>query len=143
MLFEGDLVHRFLAPLEGSGLGIVNLDESIDGLADLTRVGEAGAFQDGPCHDAEPDLDLIEPTGVRGGEVEMDVGMTPEPAVVLGFVCVEVVEDDMERHVFGIVGDEVVHEVQELPAAPSRVVTGFDEPADVRASEEVAERPLT
>ena len=81
MLFEGDLVHRFLALLEGGGLGVVDLDESIDGLADLTRVGEAGAVHDGPCHDAEPDLDLIEPTGVRGCEVEMDVGMPPEPAV--------------------------------------------------------------
>ncbi len=41
MLFEGDLVNQFLAPLEGSGLGVVDLDEVIDGLADLTRVGEA------------------------------------------------------------------------------------------------------
>lgn len=30
MLFEGDLVHRFLAPFEGSALGVVNLDESIE-----------------------------------------------------------------------------------------------------------------
>ena len=101
-------MHRFLAPLEGSGLGVVDLDEVIDGLADLTRVGEARSFQDGPCHDAEPDLDLIEPTGVRGGEVEMDVGIPLEPTVVLGFVSVEVVEDDVERHVFGIVGDEAL-----------------------------------
>lgn len=119
-------MNRFLAPLEGSGREVVHLDEVIDGLAELTRVGEAGALQDGPCHDAEPDLDLIEPTGVRGGEVEMDVGIPLEPTVVLGFVSVAVVEDDMERHVFGIVGDEVVHEVQELPAAPSLVVPGFD-----------------
>ncbi len=80
LLFEGDLVHRFVAPLEESGLRVVDLDE-IGGLADLTQVCEAGAVQDGPCHDAEPSLDLIESTGVRGCVVELDVGMPPEPAV--------------------------------------------------------------
>ena len=30
MLFEGDLVHRFLAPLEASSLAVVDFDESID-----------------------------------------------------------------------------------------------------------------
>ena len=49
------------------------------------------AFQDG-----EPDFDLVEPGGPRRREVEMHVRMTLEPAVVLGLVSIEVIEDDMD-----------------------------------------------
>jgi hypothetical protein len=40
--------------------------------------------------DREPDFDLIEPGCFGGGE--MDVRVTLQPAVILGLVCVEIVE---------------------------------------------------
>src|SRR5262245_30489702 len=45
--------------------------------------------------DREPNLDLIEPGGARRREMKVDVGMAGEPAVGLGLMGVEVVEDDV------------------------------------------------
>ncbi len=72
MLFEGDLVRRFLAPLEGSGLGVVDLDKSIDGLAESDAGGEAGAVQDGPCQ------------GVGEGETPLGTGYTSTDGILHG-----------------------------------------------------------
>lgn len=99
-------MHRVLLPLEGSGLGVVGLDELIDGLADLPSMGEARSLEHGSGHDAEPDLDLVQPTGMGGREVEADVGMAFEPPVMFGLVCAQVVQDDMDLHVIGELGDD-------------------------------------
>ena len=75
---------------------VVGVDESIDVLPELLDRGEGGAVQGLLLQDGEPDLDLVEPRGSGRREVETNVGMTLEPAVVLGLVGVEVVEHDME-----------------------------------------------
>ena len=49
--------------------------------------------------DREPDFDLVEPGSARRREVEVHVRMMLEPAVILGFVGVEVVEDDVDGRV--------------------------------------------
>lgn len=49
--------------------------------------------------------------------------MTPDPAVIFGLAGIEVVEHDMDRRV-GVVGDDVVHEVDEFDAPPARLVSG-------------------
>ena len=53
------------------------------------------------------------------GEIKMDVGVPGQPAIVFGFVSVQVVQDDV-NFAAGMCGDRAVHEVQELdpPAAP-------------------------
>jgi hypothetical protein len=45
--------------------------------------------------------DLVDPRGVRGREVETDVGLTAKPPVVLRLMCVQVVEDHVELDVLG------------------------------------------
>ena len=102
---------------------VVGVDESIDVLPELLDRGEGGAVQGLLLQDGEPDLDLVEPRGSGRREVETNVGMTLEPAVVLGLVGVEVVEHDMESGV-GIGGDDVVHEVEELDTPAARLVRG-------------------
>ena len=53
------------------------------------------------------------------------MGMRLEPAVALGLVGVQVVENDMDLAV-GIGGHHAVHEVEELTAAPPFVVSGLN-----------------
>src|SRR5436190_1915708 len=55
----------------------------------------------------------------------MDVAMTPEPAIVLRFVGVEIVEDDMDL-VVRIIGDDPVHEVEELHPPATLLVSRQD-----------------
>jgi len=49
--------------------------------------------------------------------------MTLEPAVVLGFVGIKVIEDDVDGGV-GMRGDDIIHEVEELDAPPALLVRG-------------------
>lgn len=51
----------------------------------------------------------------------MDIGMRLQPAVLLRFVGVEIVQDDVNLPA-GIVGHDPIHKVQELPAAPTPIV---------------------
>jgi hypothetical protein len=58
--------------------------------------GEGCAAQGFSLEDRKPDLDLIEPRSPGRREVEADVGMTLEPAIVLGLVGMAV-ERNVDR----------------------------------------------
>ena len=96
-------MDRGPVPLEGCGGRVVRFDEGIDGLAQLPDRGEAGAVERAAREDREPDLDLVEPAGVGRGEVEVNILVPRQPAVALGLVGLEVVEDDVDLliRVFG------------------------------------------
>ena len=64
-------------PLEGRGGFVVGSYESVDRLAHLLGRGEACPAQSAPAQDTEPAFNLIEPTGVRGRELQMDRRMLP------------------------------------------------------------------
>ena len=109
-----------LGPDEGLGIGVVGLDEGVDVLSELFDRGEGCAAERLALQDREPDFDLVEPGCTRRREVEMDVRMPLEPAVVAGLVGVEVVEHDVNGGIRPG-GNDVVHEVEELDA-PRRVL---------------------
>ena len=88
----------------------------------------AGEVKEAPCkrltdQDAEPALYLIKPTGVGRDEVKMNVGVSRQPAVMLGLMGIEIVEDDV-KFALWIERHNLVHEVQELPPAPALSVAG-------------------
>src|SRR3954464_12892946 len=110
-------------PGERIGAGIVAFDEGIDAISDLLGRGEAGAVEGGAAEDGEPDLDLVHPGGVGRREVEADVGVPGQPPVPLRLVGVEVVEHDMDVAA-RVIGDDLVHEVEELDPASTPIVPG-------------------
>ena len=57
----------------------------------------------------------------------MHVGMALEPAIVLGFVSIKIVENDVNFLFLAVGVDDAVHEIQELPAPAPFVVTGLDQ----------------
>src|ERR1019366_2433658 len=69
-----------LGPLEWLCPGPVEVvDESFDPLLEILLRGETPAPQQFARQDREPDLDLIEPRRVLGGEMETDpVGLRPQ-----------------------------------------------------------------
>jgi hypothetical protein len=71
--------------------------------------------------DREPDFHLIEPGCLCGREVEADVRMAFEPAVIFGLMGVKIVENDMD-FAAGMCGNDAVHEVEELDPAPPFVM---------------------
>jgi len=102
----------------------VGLQEPIDRLSYLPGRGEAHAFQGRSSQDAEPDLNLIEPGSVGGSIVEVDLGMSRKPAIGLGFVGLQVVQDDV--HLLVRIGsDDLVHEEQKLPPSATTKMSGL------------------
>ena len=69
--------------------------------------------------DAEPALDLIQPRGVRGLEVEVECCCASEPAVVLGLVGIEVVQTYVEFPMW-VECHQLIHEPQEVPPTTAR-----------------------
>src|SRR3546814_9693166 len=59
--------------------------------------------------DAKPDLNLVEPAGAGGREVKGDVRMRGEPVLVF-LVGAQVVQDDVDLPVSGLVCNDLVHE---------------------------------
>ena len=56
----------------------------------------------------------------------MDVLLARPPAIVFGFMGVQIIQNDVQLAA-GIAGDETVHEVQELDQPRVPVMTGFDQ----------------
>src|SRR5512139_728996 len=65
--------------------------------------------------DAEPDFNLIQPTGGGGREMKMHLGMGRQPLVVL-LVNTVMVEDDVNLLILGKSSQHVSHECQQLQA---------------------------
>ena len=106
---------------------VVSIDEVIDRFTELFDMDKAGSLERLATQNAKPAFDLIEPGSVSGRKVQMHVGMALEPAVVLGLVGTEIVEDDMNLLFLSVGFDDAVHEIQELPASsPTFVVTGLN-----------------
>jgi len=130
MTSKADLVDLPLLPLERGDDLVVCGGEPLDRVAHLARRRVARSLEGRPFEDAEPDLDLVEPRRVGRGEVEMDVPMADQPAVVLGLVGTEVVEHDVDLELrIGVGREDVVHEVEELAPPAPRVVARLDQPA--------------
>ena len=51
-------------------MGIVVIQESVQAMLELRGRGKVSPFEESPCQHAEPQLDLIEPGSVFGGEDE-------------------------------------------------------------------------
>ena len=124
-MFEAAGGHLDLGPFEGCGRLVVGGDKGVDERAQFVDAPEACSPQRLTGEDAEPDLDLIEPGRVGGGEVEVDIGVLSQPKVLLGFVGVEVVQDHMDC-LASLGLDNFVHEVEELPSAAALIVSGLD-----------------
>ena len=102
-------------PLDRASVGGVGVDVATEFASQVRDRGENAAGDDLAFDLGEPDLDLVEPRGIRRGEVKLHARMLlQEVANELGFVGREVVEDDMnllpgraQRYHFFEEGNEV------------------------------------
>ena len=120
-----NVAHFAFGLFKGSSILIVGRDEAVDGLSYLTWRSEAGSAQGAPAENAEPALNLIKPRGVRGREVEVNVAVLGQPAVVLGLVGIEVVQTRVELPLW-VECHQFIHKRQEVPSATARSVSSKD-----------------
>lgn len=91
-----------LAPEEGCGILVIGCSEITNRVDELIGTAEAGVAQGLALKDAEPNLDLIEPTGAGGREVEGHIWMRCQPVIVF-LMRVEVVQNDVDLPIGGSV----------------------------------------
>src|SRR3989304_4110034 len=83
-----------VGPGKGLGGGVVALDECEQLRLQVGLAGEEAALEQPSGEDREEEVDLGQPGGGRGGEVEVPAGGRLEPLADLGcLVALEVVED--------------------------------------------------
>ena len=118
---EAFLVHLGFLPDERLSGFVIAVHEGFDVGLEFGDGAEGSSGQRLSGEDREPDFHLIEPRRLRGREVEMNVGVAFEPTVILRLMGVEIVEDDMD-FAASMLGDDPVHEVEELDPAPPFIV---------------------
>src|SRR5258708_30953946 len=117
------------SPTEGCG-GLVVLLDVTDQLS-----GEVGGrSEDSPSDDialnfGKPDLDLIEPTGIGRGVMDPYgwIGLE-ELEDILGFICAQVIGDDVNLSALRLTGANLAQKVGKLAAGRPRRGLSHDVP---------------
>src|SRR3990172_1323892 len=125
-MFEVALVHNGLRPFKRMCDLAVSFDEPIDGLTHLTWGDEARSPQSLSPEYAKPDFYLVQPGSMSRREMEAHVGVSRKPSIFLGFVRAEIIQNHVKLHILGITGDNLIHEIEKLPATFSVVMPGLD-----------------
>ena len=121
-MFKMTGMDYLFSPFERYGILVTELSEGIYGSAYIPNGIGTQSTKSLPPENTEPALDLVEPGGVRRSIVEMDIGVTRQPAAVFGLMDVQIVKDDVQLSV-RILCHDAVHEVKELPPTSSVIVT--------------------
>ena len=91
-MFHLLLVDFFFGPLEWHGVLIPAGDKGFNGIDQHFDAGKAGALKCAAAQNAKPAFHLIEPGAVGWDEMKMDLRMGFEPAILLGFMRIEIVQ---------------------------------------------------
>ena len=106
-------------------MGVIGVGEVSDLVDELADRGERAAPDRFLGNDVEPDLDLIDPGGVGGGEVDVIAGPSSEPALDFDvFMGAVIVDDEVDIEVPGHVGVDVLQEAQKLLMTMPRLALG-------------------
>ena len=112
----------FFSPLEWDGVLIPAGDKGLDGIDQHFDAGKAGPLQCAAAQNAKPAFHLIEPGAMCRGEMKMDLRMGFEPAILLGFMRIEIVQHYVNLFV-RIFGYQLVHEIQKFASAPAPIMS--------------------
>src|SRR4030042_1380677 len=122
-MFKMTGMHHLFRPFERCRVLLASLRKIVYGLAHSANRGCAQATQGLPPQNAKPAFHLIEPGGMSGSVVKVDIGVTGQPTIMLGLMDVQVVQDDMQL-LARVLCHYAIHEIQKLPPPSSAVVAG-------------------
>jgi len=114
-------MNNILGPLERMSILGIGYNKGIDGFTHVPSRHSIEPTQSLAPEYAKPAFHLVEPGSMRRSVMEVDVGISRKPAIVLGLVGVKVIQDDME-FLLRIMRHNLIPEVEKLPATPARVV---------------------
>ena len=105
------------SPTEGCGGFVVLLDVTDQLSGEVVGRGEDSPSDDIALDFGKPDLDLIEPTRIGRGVMDSYgwIGLE-ELENILGFMCAQVVGDDVNLSALRLAGDDLAQKVDKLGA---------------------------
>ncbi len=116
-----------MGPLEWAGLFVVGADVAHDFSLEVNLRGEDPAGDEVTLNLGEPNLDLIEPRRVGWRKMDTDVGMVSEEGLdPFGFVCREIVGDDVDFFSGRLRSHDIGEECNELCAGMSACSLAHD-----------------
>ena len=109
------------SPTEGCGGFVVLLDVTDQLSGEVVGRGEDSPSDDIALDFGKPDLDLIEPTRIGRGVMDSYgwIGLE-ELENILGFMCAQVVGDDVNLSALRLAGDDLAEKVDKLDAGMPR-----------------------
>ena len=109
------MIGILILPAEGCGGSVVLFDVTDQLSREVGCRSEDSASDNIALDFGKPDLDLIEPTGIGRGVVDPNrwIGLE-ELENMLGFMCAQVVGDDVNLSAIGLAGDDLVEKVDKL-----------------------------
>src|SRR5258708_39454177 len=110
------MIDILKSPAEGSGGFVVLLDVADQLSGQVSCRSEDPASDDIALNFGKPDLDLIKPTGIGRGVMDpYRIGLE-ELENILGFMCGQVVGDDVNLSAIRLAGDDLTQKVDKLDA---------------------------
>src|SRR5260370_3660670 len=111
------MIDILKSPAEGSGGFVVLLDVADQLSGQVGCRSEDSASDDIALDFGKPDLDLIEPTRIGRGVMDSYgwIGLE-ELENILGFMCAQVVGDDVNLSALRLAGDDLTQKVDKLGA---------------------------
>lgn len=99
-------------------------NEIVNCLTQVSKRVHAQAFESLTPQDAKPNFNLIQPGGMGRSVMKMHVGVLGQPAVMLRFMGIKVIENDVKLY-FRVLRYHLIHEVQKFPSAAARIMPYF------------------
>ena len=112
------MIGILILPAEGCSGSVILLDVTDQLSREVGCRSEDSASDHIALDFGKPDLDLIEPTGIGRGVVDPNrwIGLE-ELENMLGFMCAQVVGDDVNLSAVGLAGDDLAEKTDKLGTA--------------------------
>ena len=111
------MIGILTTPAEGCCGFVILLDVTNELSGEVACGSEDSPSNDIALNFGKPDLDLIEPTGIGRGVMDPHrwIGLE-ELENILGFMCAQVVGDDVNLSAIRLAGDDLIQKVDKLRA---------------------------
>ena len=95
-MFKLSWMNNMLGPLKGMSFLAISLREGINSLAHFLGRDGTQSSKRPPPQNTEPALHLVQPGSMSRSVMEMDIGMSGQPPIMLGFMGIEIIQNDVQ-----------------------------------------------
>ena len=88
-------MYDFFGPFKRMSLRIIGRYKAVDGFSEFSGGGKGSSFQGISAEKREPHFNLVHPACVCWDKMEMNILVSRQPHIPLGFMRAQVIHNDM------------------------------------------------